>query len=81
LAALDRLRRTPRTQLRLKKTKQEELWELRYDIGEGGLRILFAQGRNGKLWCLGAFVKRNDNEGNKLLKHPYEKLAIAASRQ
>lgn len=80
-ALLDRMRATPRPSIRLKKTKQDELWESKFDLSpEGGLRVLFAFGKAGKVWCLGAFVKRDNNEGNKLLKHPYEKLAITASR-
>jgi hypothetical protein len=65
----------------LKKTKQDHLWEYRTRLPEGGLRLLFAYGKSGKLWCLGAFIKRNDREGNKLLKNPYESLAIAASQR
>ena len=64
----------------LKKTRQEQLWEYRARVPEGGLRVLFAYGKN-KLWCLGAFVKKNDSEGNRLLKNPYEKIAIAASQK
>lgn len=65
----------------LKKTQQEQLWEYKVRIPEGGLRVLFAYGKSGKLWCLGAFVKKNDREGNKLLKSRYEPLAIAASQR
>jgi hypothetical protein len=80
-AVLAEMQTTPRGLLRnLKKTKQDQLWEYKARVPEGGLRVLFAYGKGGKIWCLGAFVKRNDKEGNKLLKHPYEKLAIAASQ-
>lgn len=78
---LEEMGNTSRGQLHsLKKTQQEQLWEYRARVPEGGLRVLFAYGKHGKIWCLGAFVKRNDKEGNKLLKYPYEKLAIAASQ-
>lgn len=80
-AYLDLLRKTPRAEVRLKKTTFEELWEKKFDLPEGGLRILFAFGKGGRIWCLGAFVKRNDKEGNRLLAVPYEKLAIEASRR
>lgn len=80
-ALLDEMQSAPLGSLRnLKKTKQEQLWEYKTRVPEGGLRVLFAYGKNRKLWCLGAFTKKNDKEGNKLLKHPYEKLAIAASQ-
>ena len=80
-ALLSQLRRTQRGTLHsLKKTRQEKLWEYKARVPEGGLRVLFAYGVNGRLWCLGAFTKQNDKEGNKLLKHPYESLAIAASQ-
>ena len=80
-AVLKEMENTPRGRLHsLKKTQQEQLWEYRSRVPEGGLRVLFAYGKDGKIWCLGAFVKRNDKEGNKLLRHPYEKLAIAASQ-
>lgn len=65
----------------LKKTRQEQLWEYKARINEGGLRVLFAYGKHGRIWCLGAFVKRNEKEGNKLLKQVYEKLAISASQR
>ncbi len=78
-ALLEEIRRTEHGKLHLlKKTKQDELWEYKARVPEGGLRVLFAYGK-GKLWCLGAFTKNSDVEGNKLLKNPYEKLAIAAS--
>lgn len=82
LALLSEMRSRDRIEIRnLKKTHQDQLWEYRARVPEGGLRVLFAFGLQGKVWCLGAFVKRNDKEGNKLLKHPYEKLAIAASQR
>ena len=80
-AYLDYLGHAPRRDIKLKKTTFDELWEKKYDLPEGGLRILFALGSGGRLWCIGAFLKRNDKEGNRLLKHPYEKLAIEASRR
>jgi hypothetical protein len=50
----------PRTE---RKVFQREMW-----LPQGGLRLIFCWGSGGDLWYLGAFVKRNDREGERLVK-------------
>ena len=77
LAVLGRLSQLPRTQLGLKKTHIDDIWEKKHVVPEGALRILFIYGKT-DLWCIGGFVKRNDSEGNNLLKRRYVAVANIA---
>jgi hypothetical protein len=63
----------------LKKTHVERVFEYKRDTPEGGLRLLFAWGKGG-LWCLGAFVKTDDRQGNRILRG-YEQHAAAAAAE
>jgi hypothetical protein len=47
---------------------------------EGGLRVLYGWGAGQVLWILGAFVKVNNKEGNRLLKLVYAERALQAKR-
>ncbi len=79
LVILERLSMVPRSQLRLKKTHVDGIWEKKSDLPEGGLRLLFVYGKT-ELWCIGGFVKSNDREGDRLLRRRYALIARVASR-
>jgi hypothetical protein len=66
-------------QRKLKKTNVDGVYEWKRRTPEGGLRLIFSWGKGG-LWCIGAFVKQNDAEGNRMLLR-YRKLAESARKQ
>jgi hypothetical protein len=79
LAQLARLSSLSKAQFRIKPTYVDDVFEAKLDTPEGGLRLIFTYGRNSVVWCLGGFVKRNDAQGNRLLRS-YAKWAKAAKQ-
>jgi hypothetical protein len=63
LALLKRLSQRTRSQFRIKPTYVGKIMEAKLRLPEGGLRVLFVYGK-AHVWCIGAFVKRNEKEGN-----------------
>lgn len=66
LAALKRLSLLNGAQFRIKKTHVGNIFESKFTVPEGGLRLLFVYGETA-VWCIGAFVKHNDEDGNRKL--------------
>ena len=66
LAALRRFSLMTHAQFRIKKTYAANIFEAKFVVPQGGLRLLFVYGKT-VLWCIGAFIKRNEKDGNKAL--------------
>jgi hypothetical protein len=62
----------------LKKTNVEGVFEWRRRTPEGALRLIFSWGKGG-LWCIGAFVKHDDREGDRLLRSYSDRAKVAKS--
>jgi len=78
LAALERLSTLSRAQFRLKPTYVGKILEYKNEMPEGGLRLLFVYGKS-HVWCIGAFIKQNEKDGNRKLRR-YLKRSILAER-
>lgn len=76
LALLNRLSQRTKAQFRIQPTYVGKIFEAKLDIPEGGLRVLFVYGKS-NVWCIGAFVKPNDKEGNRELKSYLKRSQIA----
>lgn len=62
----------------LDSTTFENVFQHERRIKEGGLRVVYGWGAKGTLWVLGAYVKRNDKEGERILKAVFAGLGLRA---
>lgn len=68
IAVLNRLAQLSKAQFRIKPTYVPDVFEAKLVTDDGGLRLLFVYGRDRILWCIGGYVKKSNQDGNKLLK-------------
>jgi hypothetical protein len=47
-------------------------------VPEGGLRLLFVYGKS-HVWCIGAFIKKNEKDGNRKLQSYLKRSILAES--
>lgn len=81
LKAMERFAQLSRTQFRIKPTYVGKIFEAKFDIPEGGLRVLFVHGSTRNvLWCIGAFIKPDEKKGNRQLESYRALSEIAESR-
>jgi len=76
LGLLRRLSLRTRSQFRIKPTYVGKILEAKLRCPEGGLRILLVYGKS-HVWCIGAFVKPNEKEGNAELSRYLQRSQIA----
>jgi len=77
-AMLERLSTKTRSQFRLKHTYVGNIMECKLAVPEGGLRLLFVYGKS-HVWCIGAFIKKNEKDGNRKLQSYLKRSILAES--